>query len=64
MRAPIIAESPAMKEKLLIAKGVAASDSPIWLLGGEGCGKEYVARYIHEYSKRNTFIHINSPIGQ
>jgi Nif-specific regulatory protein len=57
--AAFIAESSAMKEKLLIIKSVAASNSSIWLLGAAGCGKEYVARHIHAASKQKYFIHIN-----
>lgn len=57
----LIAESPVMKEKLDIAARIAQTDSPVFLLGEAGVGKELFARYIYSKSKRSEqkFVHIN-----
>ncbi|MBQ7534464.1 MAG: sigma 54-interacting transcriptional regulator [Stomatobaculum sp.] len=48
----IIADSPAMQELLAIAENVAALDSTVLLTGESGSGKEVVAHFIHEKSRR------------
>jgi len=40
-----------MREKLDVLKILAKSDSPIWLYGEAGTGKELAARFIHQNSK-------------
>ncbi len=48
----IIANSPAMKELLSLAKKVAQTDATVLLLGESGTGKEVVAELIHRLSPR------------
>ncbi len=56
-----IVESPKMKEILRLAYKVAQTDATVLLLGDSGTGKEMLAKYIHDSSKRakNKFIGIN-----
>ncbi len=56
-----IVESPKMKEILRLAYKVAQTDATVLLLGDSGTGKEMLAKYIHDSSKRakNRFIGIN-----
>jgi len=60
-RTEIIAESPAMKQTLLLAHKIAQTDSPVLLLGESGTGKEVLAKYIHRHSKRaqEAFLAVN-----
>ncbi len=53
--------SAAIRATLKQALHVAAGDSVILLLGESGSGKDYLARYIHQHSKRSTgpFFSIN-----
>ena len=44
--------SAAMRATLTKARLAAAKDSTILLLGESGSGKDYVAMYIHDHSKR------------
>ncbi len=44
--------SPAMKETIERAARVAATDGIILLLGESGSGKDFLARWIHDHSKR------------
>ncbi len=44
--------SPAMRKTLGEAMLAAGSDSIILLMGESGCGKDYLARFIHNQSKR------------
>ncbi len=57
----IIGESKALKDVMELAAKVAASDSPVLLLGETGTGKELIARAIHNLSKRasSNFIKTN-----
>ena len=57
----IIGESQALKAVMNLAAKVAASDSPVLLLGETGTGKELIAREIHHLSKRasSNFIKTN-----
>ena len=48
----VIAVSPAMRRILLMAYKVAPSDAPVFLQGESGVGKEIVAQFIHQSSKR------------
>ena len=56
-----VAEDPASEKCFALAKRVAASDATVTISGESGCGKEVVARYIHEQSPRadNDFVAIN-----
>lgn len=44
--------SPVMKRTLQVARVAAQKDSLILLLGESGSGKDYLARFIHDHSKR------------
>jgi len=46
--------SPAMQAALRQAKYAAAADSIILLLGESGSGKDYLARWIHDHSRRSS----------
>ncbi len=56
-----IAEDPAAKRLLGIARRVAATEVTVTLSGESGCGKEVFARYIHQQSQRagGPFVAIN-----
>lgn len=56
-----VAEDAATIELLRIAKRVAASNATVTISGESGCGKEVVARYIHQQSPRaaEAFVAIN-----
>jgi len=53
--------SAAMRSTLKRAQSAAASESVILLLGESGAGKDYLARFIHEHSKRSSgpYLSIN-----
>jgi len=57
----LIAVDPVSKKTAEIARRVAASDATVLITGESGCGKEVMARYIHEHSTRvdKPFIAIN-----
>ncbi len=57
----IVAADPASIELLRIAKRVAATNATVTISGESGCGKEIVARYIHQQSVRaeQPFVAIN-----
>uniref|UniRef100_A0A7C4ASZ5 PAS domain S-box protein n=1 Tax=Desulfomonile tiedjei TaxID=2358 RepID=A0A7C4ASZ5_9BACT len=46
--------SQAMREAFSKARRAAATDGTILLLGESGCGKDYLARWIHEHSRRSS----------
>lgn len=48
----LIAESEAMRQALCQAHKVGATDATVLILGESGCGKEVVAKYIHQTSPR------------
>ncbi len=58
---PLITNDPAMQSVLKLADQVAASDASILITGESGVGKEVMARYLHEKSKRaqRPFISVN-----
>jgi two-component system, response regulator FlrC len=58
---PLIAVDPAMKSLLTLANQVAASEASILVTGESGVGKEVMARYVHQHSKRKDapFIAVN-----
>lgn len=51
-RDSIVAESPAMREILRMARGVADSDASVLISGESGTGKDVIAHYIHDCSGR------------
>jgi len=58
---PMIAHAPAMQDVIALADRVAKSDAPILITGESGSGKEVMARYVHEQSRRakKPFIAVN-----
>ncbi len=50
----MIAKDPRSIELLSLAKRVAKSHATVMLIGNSGCGKEVLARYIHQQSLRAT----------
>lgn len=61
-RDKIVAISPAMSRVMDQAHKVAVVDSTVLISGESGVGKEVIAKYIHDHSKRQegTFITVNS----
>jgi DNA-binding NtrC family response regulator len=58
---PLIATDPAMQAVMQMASQVAASDASILITGESGAGKEVMARFVHQRSKRKDapFIAVN-----
>jgi DNA-binding NtrC family response regulator len=48
----LVAEAPASRAVLEVARAVAPADSAVLLLGETGSGKEMLAEYIHRHSRR------------
>lgn len=57
----VIAEDPASRTTLELARRVAASEATVLLTGESGVGKEVFARYIHQHSTRRKgpFVAVN-----
>ncbi len=57
----IVAKDPRTRALLSLARRVAQSPATVMLTGESGCGKEVVARYIHQHSLRSSkpFVAIN-----
>ncbi len=57
----IVAESPAMRQVLLMAHKIAQTESPVLVTGESGSGKEVLANYIHRHSTRSqeAFLAVN-----
>ncbi|MBF0210955.1 MAG: sigma 54-interacting transcriptional regulator [Desulfamplus sp.] len=57
----IVGKSPVMQSLFEVIENVAASDTPVMILGKSGTGKELVARAVHETGLRNgkPFIKVN-----
>ena len=57
---PIVADKRSL-ELLTLAKKVASTDASVMILGPSGSGKEVLAQYVHNHSKRSTqpFVAIN-----
>jgi len=58
---PLVARDPAMQAVLTLADQVAGSDASILITGESGVGKEVMARYVHQKSRRaqRPFISVN-----
>ena len=58
---PMVIEDPGMKTVLALADQVAGSDASILITGESGVGKEVIARYVHQKSRRASkpFISVN-----
>jgi DNA-binding NtrC family response regulator len=58
---PMVVRDPAMQQVMTLADQVAASDASILITGESGVGKEVVARYVHQKSRRaaKPFISVN-----
>ncbi|MFC3624963.1 sigma-54-dependent transcriptional regulator [Vogesella amnigena] len=57
----LVAESPAMRRLLSIASRVAPSDASVLISGPSGAGKEVLARFMHQHSRRKDgpFVAVN-----
>ncbi len=57
----MIGDSPAMQEIKAMIERVAATDARVLITGANGTGKELVARWLHELSKRasSPFVEVN-----
>jgi two-component system, response regulator FlrC len=58
---PIVAQDPAMKAVMALAEQIAPSEASILITGESGVGKEVMARYVHQKSRRadKAFISVN-----
>ncbi len=58
---PMIARDPVIRQVVTLADQIAPSNASILITGESGSGKEVMARYVHEKSKRaaKSFISIN-----
>ncbi|MGA0607515.1 sigma-54 interaction domain-containing protein [Phenylobacterium sp. VNQ135] len=58
---PMVVRDPAMQQVLQLADQVSGSDASILITGESGSGKEVVARYVHQKSRRaaKPFISVN-----
>jgi two-component system, response regulator FlrC len=58
---PIVAQDPAMKAVMALAEQIAPSEASILITGESGVGKEVMARFVHQKSRRadKAFISVN-----
>ena len=58
---PLISADPSMKAVVMLADQVARSEASILITGESGVGKEVMARYMHDHSRRSEkpFISVN-----
>jgi DNA-binding NtrC family response regulator len=58
---PLVARDPAMQQVMSLAEQVAPSDASILITGESGVGKEVMARFVHQKSRRASrpFISVN-----
>jgi DNA-binding NtrC family response regulator len=59
----VVAESPAMRDVLAVARRVAPSDAPVLITGENGTGKSLLARLLHGWSARHERSLIEVNIG-
>jgi DNA-binding NtrC family response regulator len=59
----VVAESPAMRDVLAVAKRVAPSDAPVLITGENGTGKSLLAHLLHGWSARRERSLIEVNIG-
>lgn len=52
----IVAEDDLSKKSVYLAERVSVIDSPVFISGEAGTGKEKMARYIHNHSSRSAFL--------
>src|SRR4029077_9819596 len=57
----MLGSSPMFNEVIALAKKVAPTDASVFITGESGSGKELIARYIHQNSRRSSrpFVAIN-----
>ncbi|PZQ64582.1 MAG: sigma-54-dependent Fis family transcriptional regulator [Phenylobacterium zucineum] len=58
---PMVVRDPSMQQVIQLADQVAPSDASILITGESGAGKEVIARYVHQKSRRSSrpFISVN-----
>ncbi|MDZ4370356.1 MAG: sigma-54 dependent transcriptional regulator [Phenylobacterium sp.] len=58
---PMVVRDPSMQQVIQLADQVAPSEASILITGESGVGKEVIARYVHQKSRRagKTFISVN-----
>jgi DNA-binding NtrC family response regulator len=58
----LLAASPAFRNVIELARKVAATDASVFITGDSGSGKEMIARFIHDNSRRasRSFVAINA----
>jgi DNA-binding NtrC family response regulator len=58
---PMVVQDPAMRAVIALADQIAGSDASILITGESGAGKEVIARYVHQKSRRaaKPFISVN-----
>jgi DNA-binding NtrC family response regulator len=58
---PMVVRDPSMQQVIQLADQVAPSDASILITGESGVGKEVIARYVHQKSRRSSrpFISVN-----
>ncbi len=59
----LIGQSEPIKNVLLMAKKVAATDANVFITGENGTGKELLAREIHQHSLRNSEVMVSVDMG-
>ena len=57
----LLGEAPAFQRAIDLARRVAATDASVFLTGESGSGKEMIAQFIHQHSRRSSrpFIAVN-----
>ena len=58
---PMVVRDPGMEQVIAMADQIAPSDASILITGESGAGKEVIARYVHQKSRRHSrpFISVN-----